>query len=235
MGPFTISSRFEGIAGIGQGGHLAGILAEELGSVTRVDFRSPIPLEHPLSTTTDKTGIVVWDGDTRIAEAAPSSVTSTPPPPVTTEQAERARRWAVDRFVDRVRTCFSCGSRPDSLGVHAGRVDGTDLFATPYTPPAWTSDHEGDVRHRFLWAPLDCAAGWRVALDAHRRLAVTGWLTVEIFERVPAGAPLVVVADADDGWNERKRHARSALYSDDGRLLAASESLWISVPDHTRS
>jgi hypothetical protein len=229
-GTLTIDSRFQGIRGIGQGGHFAGLLAEQRSRPTRVWFRAPIPLDHPLRVDDRDSKLVVSHGETEIAHAEDATVESAPPDAVSLDQAERGRRWAVGRHFARVESCFSCGMGPESLRVHAGKV-GTGPFATPFTPPLWTAGPHGTVRDRFLWAPLDCAAGWRVSLDEPRRLAVTGWLSAEVVAPVGPGTPLVVVADADGAWSGRKRMARSAIYTADGALVARAESLWISVAE----
>ncbi len=224
----VVDPRFKGVEGIGQGGHFAGVLAERRGAPTRVWFRAPIPLGRPLHLEESPDGLVVTDGSVEIARAEDASTEKAPPLPVSLETAEAGRRWAVGRHHARVEGCFSCGMGLESFRVHAGDVGG-GLFATPFVPPAWTAGEDGVVLDRFLWAPLDCAAGWRVMLDGPRRLAVTGWLHAEILKAVRPDEPLVVVADTEPEWMGRKRFARSAMYTADGRLVAQAESLWISV------
>ncbi|HEY5685354.1 MAG TPA: hypothetical protein VIY70_08290 [Acidimicrobiia bacterium] len=227
-GGISIDPRFQGISGIGQGGHFAGLLAERRRAGTRVWFRAPIPLGRRLNLDERGATLVVRDGATEIALAENASVEADPPPFVSLAAAEKGRSWAVGRHLPRVEGCFSCGMGPESLRIHAGRVD-EELYATPYTPPAWTAGPDGTVLDRFLWAPIDCAAGWRVSLDEPQRPAVTGWLTAEIATAVTPGTPLVVVATAEDGWTGRKRMASSAVYTGDGTLVAKSESLWIAL------
>jgi hypothetical protein len=52
---------------------------------------------------------------------------------------------------------------------------------------------------------------------------------VRVHADVRPGDRLVVVADAQPDWDGRKKRARSAIYTEDGSLVAASESLWIAV------
>lgn len=225
----TVESRFQGIEGMAQGGHLAGMVAASLEDDVAIAFRAPCPLETPLTLE----GVnghhqLLW-GDTVVLEADPDDSTPTPPPFVAWEAAVVARNWAEDQaHVQAVTTCFSCGSGPDTLRVHAGKVNGTTLYASPLVLPAWTAN-DGRVEHRFLWAPIDCAAGWRVSMGEGSRPALTGRLRVVVHKDVSPDEPLVVVADADADWNGRKRTARSAIYRVNGSLVASSESLWIAL------
>lgn len=227
-GGISIDPRFQGISGIGQGGHFAGLLAERRRAPTRVWFRAPIPLGRNMSLDEREETLVVRDGPTEIALAENAAVQTDPPPAVSLDEADQGRRWALRRRILRAEGCFSCGMGPESFRVHAGRVRG-GLFATPYTPPPWTAGPEGTVSDRFLWAALDCAAGWTVSLDGPTTPAVTGWLAAEIATAVAPGTPLVVVAAAEDGWTGRKRMASSAAYTGDGTLVAKADSLWIAV------
>lgn len=221
----TVPQRFQGIDGIAQGGHIAGLVAGHLGDAVAITFRNPCPLDRPLDLIDGR----LLDGDTVILESAPAGDISAAPDFVAWSDAVAAREWAEHQpGIPRVSHCFSCGSDPASLRVHAGRVDGSGIFATPLTHPRWTAP-EGTVEHRFLWAPVDCAAGWRVSLDDRARPAVTGRLQVTVRTEVEPGTRLVVVADAEPEWNGRKRRARSAIYRDDGELVAAAESLWIAL------
>lgn len=212
-----------------QGGHLAGLVASHVGHEVAVTFRAPCPLDVPLTLVANGAGHTLLHEETVVLEAAADHSTPSPPPFVPWEVAEEARDWAeAQPSIDRVGTCFSCGSGTGSLRVHAGSVAGSSLYASPLRPPEWAAP-DGRVAQRFLWAPIDCAAGWRVTLGEGGRLAVTGRLRVQVHDDVSPGDRLVVVADAAPEWTGRKRGARSAIYRDDGTLVASSESLWIAV------
>lgn len=226
----TIPRRFQGIAGMAQGGHAAGVFAAALGGPVVISFRSPCPLETPLDVIADGDRHVLADGDRMIMEAESGQVEVEPPAPVTPDEAAAGREWAERRPIgSNISTCFSCGDSSHSFRVHAGKVPGADVYATPLVHPEWTAP-DGVVEDRFLWAPIDCAAGWRVSIGDDGRPAVTGRLAVRVERRVRAGEPLVVVAQADGPWRGRKRSARSAIYTHGGELVAASESLWIALP-----
>jgi hypothetical protein len=93
--------------------------------------------------------------------------------------------------------------------------------ASPWTPPAWAADAEGNVRPEFVWAALDCPATF-----AAPELGVLARFVVRIDAPVVAGHEHVVV-----GWplgaDGRKQHAGSAVFTSGGELLAASRALLI--------
>lgn len=225
----VVESRFCGLEGMGQGGYSAGLLAEALDRQVLVRFHSPVPLDLPLRIDTSNATSRLLHHGNLILSAEQTGEHDEPPPSVDLETATAGREWAESRFLEPARTCFSCGSRPDSLRIHAGQVD-SNLFATPYVPPDWTAAGDGDVRLPYVWAPLDCAAGWHVALDeTEPRLAVTGWLTVDQLLPLQPENTYIVVTSAHEEWNGRKRQATSAIYDSGGVLHARSASLWISV------
>jgi hypothetical protein len=214
---------------MGQGGYSAGVLAEAIGSTVTVRFHSPVPLDQPLRIERHGDTTNLLSDGVAVLSAQPGSLQNAPPAPVEPAAAATGRRWAESRFLEPARSCFSCGSGPDSLRIHAGQVDDS-RFATPFTPPPWVANADGEVRLPFVWAPLDCAAGWHVALDqSDPRLAVTGWLIVVQHRPLLVGRDYVVVTSTDPGWEGRKRGASSAIYDRDGALCASSSSLWISV------
>ncbi len=225
----VIESRFRGLEGMGQGGYSAGLLVEALGRPVTVRFHRPVPLELPLRIDTSTSTTQLMNEGELVLSAGPAPTAVDQPPSVDLDTATAGREWAESRFLEPARSCFSCGSRPDSLRIHAGQVD-SNLFATPYVPPDWTAGDDGRVRLPFVWAPLDCAAGWHVALDeTEPRLAVTGWLTVDQVLPLEPGNAYIVVTSAHEEWDGRKRPATSAIYDSEGVLHARSSSLWISV------
>jgi hypothetical protein len=229
MKSFTVDRRFQGIQGIGQGGYLAGLIASAEPGVRQVDFRNPIPLETELVHEETAVGTRVRNADTIVIETRPGNLPSRTPAFVDLDTAGRAREVGERHALERIGWCFSCGSRPDTLRVHAGPV-GDGRFATPYLPPEWTRAADGSVAPSFVWAPLDCASGWGLTWDPPRPTAVTGFLTVELRSEVIPGTEYVIVAESDEGWRARKRWSWSAMYTPEGELVANSESLWISLP-----
>jgi hypothetical protein len=224
-GQITVDSQFCGIADRGQGGYLAGLVAGLTTEPVQVDFRNPIPLDEPLSVSERGDRIMVQSGDTVILERRSGSPPARVPEFVDLDMATRARDLAESNVPAYVGSCFSCGTRPDTLRVHAGPT-GDGRFATPYVPPAWVAP-EGFVDAPFIWAPLDCASGWALAWHPPQPVAVTATYTVHVHQPVHPGHEYIVVAETEPDWRARRRNAWSALYTTDGELMASTESLWI--------
>ncbi|MDH5295403.1 MAG: hypothetical protein OEW91_17160 [Acidimicrobiia bacterium] len=223
----VVPERFCGVAGLGQGGYLAGLMAGGAREPYQVDFRNPIPLDVELVIEQTPRGIAVTHGTTVIAEGKPGTSPSRTPEMVEWSLALAARDRAEQAMPAHVGSCFSCGTRPDSLRVHAGPA-GDGRFSTPYVPPAWT-ENEGIVSAPFVWAPLDCSSGWCLSWDPPRPRAVTGMMTLEYLRDVEPEQDHVVVADSDGPWRARTRRSWSALYTKEGTLVARSESLWVAL------
>lgn len=230
MAVIVVARRFQGLAGIGQGGYLAGLLAGRREGAFAVDFRQPIPLETPIEIETIGDRVIGSHQGRVIIEGRPAPEPGDPPPFVDLERAGRARGAAEADFLAPTQECFSCGNRPGNLAIHAGPVD-HDLYATPYLPPDWTAQPDGMLAPSFVWAPVDCASGWRTCWERPRRLGVTGWMALQQVLPVRAGEPHVIVATAGPVWKARKRRSAAALYRADGTLCARADSLWIALPD----
>jgi hypothetical protein len=223
---FIVPGRFEGAPGRAQGGYAAGILHD--GRPHRVWFRSAIPLDTELEVRIDgETTSVVLDG-TLILESHPVDPLQDPLPPVTMDQAIAGReRVESAGLPEMIAPCYSCGTVEGTLRTHPGQVGDSDTWGAPMIYPDWTGTN-GTVDPKHVWSVVDCAAGYPVALGAQPRMAFTGWLTVDVRSTIEPGQPTVVVATAGP-WEGRKRSARSALWTEDGELVAVSESRWISV------
>jgi len=170
----------------------------------------------------------VLDRDALVAEArsAPEFEVEVPAP-VSLAQARQAVARYRGRSDGPFSTCFVCGlARADAFGVFAGQVEGREVVASPWTPPAWTADASGRVLAEFVWAVLDCPASFAAHLGAELTTSVLARLTARIDSPVVAGEEQVVIAwpIETDG---RKRRAGSAVLSPDGEALAVAEALLI--------
>jgi len=194
-----------------------------------VTLRRPVPLGRPLEVDRPGPGAaVVKDEKTLIAEARTAALEIIVPPPVTLEEAERARegyRSAQEIFS----TCFVCGpDREDSQRVFAGPVAGRDIAATPWTPRGdWISE-DGFVRPEFVWAVLDCPTYFALEIDRPGLTAMLGRMTARLFGAVPAGETQVVMAWSI-GSERRKHEAGCAVFSEAGELRAAAKAIQIQV------
>jgi hypothetical protein len=225
----SIPARFNGPLENGQGGYSAGIAAALVGGAAEVTLRRPVPLDTELAVARNDDGALqLLDGDALVVEARPApDLEIDVPPEVTPKEARRASaayRGVHDGPFSR---CFVCGlARDDALGVFAGDVEGRDVVASPWTPPAWTADGAGTVRREFVWAALDCPTFFAAYIGQELPMSVLGRLTARIDAPVRAGEEHVVMA-----WplevDGRKRTAGAAVLSAEGEPLAVARALMI--------
>jgi hypothetical protein len=230
----SISRRFNGPLDSGNGGYSAGVVASSfLTGAAAVNRRSPVPLDTALQVLRQSDGsIEVLDAEELIMDAR-----STPdfeielPEPVSVDDARAAAaryRGLADGLFSR---CFVCGrAREDAFGVFAGAVEGRDLVASPWVPPAWAADESGQVRPEFVWAVLDCPTYFALYAGEELPVSVLASLTARLDAPVAAGEEHVVIA-WPIGRDGRKHHAGSAVLTADGDLLAAARALLVQVQD----
>jgi hypothetical protein len=228
----VIDHRYCGPPDAGNGGYVGGILARRLGGTVEANFRRPVPLDRELHLDQGSDGALrLYDHGNLLVEAAPSTVTLAVPEAPTLQEAEAASGRHIGRVT---RTpfvrCFGCGLERGAgygLRIFAGPSDRENLYAAPWLPESTFADADGRVRPEFVWASLDCSAGFAL-MGLKLRTFVTAQLAVDIRERPYAGAPYVVAAWVV-GRGERKNVCGTALFAIDGRLLALARSLWIEV------
>ena len=225
----SIPSRFNGPLESGNGGYCSGVIAGFLEGAAEVSLRAPIPLDKPLQVVRENEGSVrVLDGATLVAEArsAPELEVEVPEPvsPHEASLAAAGYRGLSDGLFS---CCFVCGrAREDAFGVFAGAVEGRELVASPWTPPAWTADAAGRVLPQFVWAVLDCPTYFALYMNGELPMSVLARLTARIDAPVVAGEEHVVIA-----WpieiDGRKHHAGAAVLSAHGDTLALARALLI--------
>jgi hypothetical protein len=225
----SIPARFNGPLHSGQGGYSAGVLAAFVDGQAEVSLRRPVPLDRALSVRRDGDGAVrLLDGDELIADAqAAAPLDLDVPAPVGVEEARAATERYVGSRDGPFSRCFVCGlARDDGFDVFAGEVLGRNVMASPWTPPDWAAGDDGVVRPEFVWAALDCPATFAPLLGGAVDVGFLARFGVRIDAPVVAGAEHVIV-----GWpiaiEGRKYHAGSAVFSEDGALLAAARALLI--------
>ena len=218
----TIARRYRGPRTSANGGYAAGLLAQAVGVPgVEVTLRLPPPLERPLAVVPDGERLLLLDGEALVAEAQPRDPDIRPPAPPSFEEAVESARnvggWGAPEFDE----CFVCGNRPegDGLDIHAGRVPGRtdELVAT-----TWVA-HE--VRPEIVWAAIDCPGAYALRGEG-RGEPLLARITARA-DRLPAEGERCVVV----GWpldaDGRKRHAGTALFGEEGDVLAVSRQLWI--------
>lgn len=225
----TIPARFNWPSQSGNGGYAAGVAANFVQGPAEMNLRSPVPLDTPLEVATDEDGTVrLLDGELLVVEGGPAGELDLEvPAPVSVEQAREAVARYRGILGGEFSRCFVCGrEREDGFEVFAGEVEGRDLVASPWTPPEWTADDEGNVRPEFVWSVLDCPTYFAVHRGGELPVAFLARLATRIDAPVAAGVEHVVI-----GWpieiDGRKHHAGSAVLSADGSPLAAARALMI--------
>jgi hypothetical protein len=226
-----VPTRFCGPPGTGNGGYVAGRLADVwlahggVGAV-RVTLRQPPPLQTPLDVRVDGTGVTATFGGAVIADATPAALDGAPVDPVPFAVAQAAMAGFVSRQGHPFPGCFVCGSdrpAPDGLGLRPGPVaDRPGTVATTWVP----SSAGGQVPAALVWAALDCPSGWAADLAEHPR--VLGRITAEVDARPEPGDRCVVVGRLL-GTEGRKAFTASTAYDADGRVLGRAEATWLQV------
>ena len=226
----TLSPRFQGATGKGHGGYVAGLMSEAIIGRATVDFSATIPLGRPLQITTTERATYLNDGDTAVLRIRPTTKDIHVPAPVTIEQALAAQARSPVHTFNTLPDCFSCGTGRDSMNVHAGPVDGRDVYATTWTPSPESSGGATTVAlPRYVWGAIDCPSGWIIGTSGEGfRMSVTGEMWAEVFAPVRVGVTHVLVAWGDT-WRGRRANAGTSLFDADGTCLAAAQSMWIAT------
>ncbi|MFI6597031.1 PaaI family thioesterase [Nonomuraea sp. NPDC050536] len=224
----TVPERFRGPAAVANGGWIAGTMADALNghrSAVEVTLHAPTPLETELRLEHVANTVTLSDGDKLLVEAFPVAEDLEAPDFVSFTDAARAEAgfpgWHGHAFPE----CFVCGLREpgDGLRVFPGPVEGTNLVAAGWRVPFTVADEDG-VPAAIVGAALDCVTGW--AHFAPGESALLGRLAVQIHRRVYAGGTYSVVGEAT-GRDGRKLFGRSAIYENDGALVASARATWI--------
>jgi hypothetical protein len=225
----SIPGRFNGPLTSGHGGYCSGVVASLVEGPAEVTLRSPIPLDTPLDVIRGDDGSArVLDGETLVAEAhRAAGLDLEVPAPVSASEARLATQRYLGSPDGLFGRCFVCGrGREDALGVFAGKVEGREVVASPWTPPDWTADTDGRVLPEFVWAVLDCPTYFAVYTDGELPMSFLARMAARIEGPVIAGEEHVVIA-WPVGVDGRKRHAGAAVLSAGGTPLAVASALMI--------
>lgn len=217
----TFDRRFRGPLTSANGGYACGRLAAYVeADEVEVTLRQPPPLERSLVVRLDDGVVALLDGDAVVAGARPATVGLDAPRAVSLDEAEAARERHVRGESADFRECFVCGDRSsgDGLAIRVGAVSGREpLHAAPWTPR--------DTGAEIVWAAIDCPGAYAIGAEG-RGEVVLGRMTARILRVPEVGESCVVVA-----WpleeEGRKLIAGTALFVEDGELLALARQIWI--------
>lgn len=235
MTRLSIPRRFNGPPASGNGGYVAGLLAERLGAAAAaVSLRAPPPLDAALEVReAPGGGLSLHHDGTLLAEAVAAplvlDVPALPDPDAAAAAGALGRLRARSRSGNPYDRCYGCGiARDDGLRLVPFPVGDTGLVATDWIPDEALAGPGGALPAPIAWAALDCPAGiaWSHRLpDAPPMMTVR--MAASLDAPILAGERHVVV-----GWpiarDGRKLHAGTAIVAAaDGRVLARSLQLWL--------
>lgn len=215
----TLPRHYRGPLASANGGYACGRLAAFVDAQeVEVTLRLPPPLDRPLGVERDADGVRLMDGDALVAQARPAPVEVQAPAPVSVEVAEESRERHVRGWSPDFGECFVCGVRDDGLEIRVGPVTGREpLHASPIALP--------ESRSEIVWAAIDCPGAYAVGAEGRGDI-VLGRMTARV-DRVPEADESCVVASWPLGEDGRKLYAGTALFAEDGELLALARQTWI--------
>lgn len=234
MRTLRIPHRFNGPAHSGNGGWTAGALAETCGLQPPVTVRLkvPPPLGMNLAVAEVHGTVELQIGMEVVAVATSEGQESwtdwSDISPVTLAEARAAEEEYAGRRSHAFPTCFSCGpdrEPGDGLRIFPGPV-GEGRVAASWTPDPSVAEPDGSVGAPVTWAALDCVSAW--SSDLEHRPVVLAQMTAQVESPPRAGAPYVVQGLLR-GMDGRKTWTASAMFDENGRLVAQAEQLWIAV------
>ena len=215
----TLPRHYRGPLTSANGGYACGRLAAFVAAEeVEVTLRLPPPLDRPLSVVRDGDAVHLLDGDALVAEAQPASVELDVPAAVSIEVADASRDKHVRGWSPEFSECFVCGVREDGLELRVGPVAGREpLHASPISLP--------EALPELVWAAIDCPGAYAVGAQGRGDI-VLGRMTARV-HRVPAAGETCVVTSWPVGEDGRKLFAGTALFAEDGALLALARQTWI--------
>lgn len=233
----AVPGHVHGYPEVAFGGYVAGVLAKRSEHKTlRVDFRSKVPLETPLTLTPTRDGgqaLTAADG-TLLAETTAAELTLDPPAAPSWSEAKAITAAALASERRGITNCYGCGS-----GCAPGRglllfpsdADHLDLIVAAWVPDPLLGTDEGLLPTETVWAALDCPGGWASMRQPGTSFgSVTAALTATQLQPIHAGGEYISYAwpISRDG---RKCTVGVALATADGEPCALAEALWIE-PKH---
>lgn len=231
-----IDARYNGPRGLGNGGYVAGALADFVAGDAEVRIQRGFPLDTPLAVVRDaEGGVRCLRGGDLLGTARPVVLDlAIPPPPTLAVAAEATGRFRCIHCSD-PRGCYVCSPHRapgEGLRVFCGPLEpgGELIVAGVWVPDAALADAEGCIAPRLVWAALDCPGGYAIAAlnpDAHRQLLGTCAATLR--RPLRAGARYILSSWQVAPPEGRKRFMGVAIHDVEGTLCAAARQIWIAV------
>lgn len=227
---FTIARRYRGPEDSGNGGYTCGMVARFIDGDAEVTLRSPPPLEVPLSVErTEGGGVEVYHGEVLVAEGRPVGLDLEVPAPPSLAEAEAARDrytgWRRHAFPH----CFVCGTDRDpgdGMRIWAGKVEGRDLWASPWQPDSRLPAADGFLESEIVWSALDCPGAWAVERAQQERPVVLGRMAARL-ERPVSVAGRYITCGWPIGVDGRKLFSGTGLFDTAGNRHGIALQTWI--------
>jgi hypothetical protein len=225
----VIGRRFRGPPTSGNGGYTCGMLAAAASRPVEVRLIAPPPLDVPLEIVADpgSGGLVLLDGEEKVATATPRTLELEVPQPPSYEEALAAVSNYEGFQEHAYSDCFVCGpvrTRGDGMRIFASPIAGTNVVAAAWLPDRSLVGADGKVLPEFMWAALDCPGFF--ATGAAARGVLLGTYAARIDRCVHLDAPCVVI-----GWalqHEGRKHVvGTAIFDNFGELCGRALATWI--------
>lgn len=218
----------------GNGGYVAGIVANAIDGCAEVTLKAPPPLDTAMAIKRFDDGVSLVSGDVEYAIGKKSDLDLDPPkPPCADEIAAAAARYE-DHGPSDFSGCFVCGrdrEPGDGLRIYAGALnsDGRSV-AAPWKVPETLDLIDGRVAPEYVWAAMDCPGAytlWNHNDDVSPN-TLLGRMTAEICQAPKPGDACAIM-----GWylesDGRKHYAGTAAFGPDGALLGLAKQVWIEL------
>lgn len=228
-----VHRRFRGPPTSGNGGYVAGLVAEWIDGPAQVDLLAPIPLEVPLHRRRDDGEVMLFDSQRNYARAEllDDPLDFEVPGPPTEDELEAAAMSFPGPGGHPIPGCFVCGTERvpgDGLCIFPGESPHRDVAVAEWTPGDDLAGEDGHVEERYLWAVLDCPSYF--GLCDPRPLALLARIAARIDRPVSTGELLRLT-----GWElsreGRKHYAATVIHDEAGEIVAVAKTLWIEVKD----
>lgn len=228
-----IARRFRGPPDSANGGYACGLMGCRIHGRARARLNEPPPLDTPmvLRTLDAERAELLLDGRA-IGTAQSTDLTWQVPAPLAFDRAVHASSAFAWYTGHPFASCFVCGpdrAENDGLRIFPGAVPERGVVAAPWVPAPSVCDAGATVQPEIVWAALDCPSWFGIlAFEPDARYALLGELAAHIVERPRQGDRCVVLGWAG-GRDGRKLRGGTAIYADDGALLASSAATWIEL------
>ena len=226
-----IHRRFRGPPTSGNGGYVAGVVAEWVDGPAQVDLLAPIPLEVPLHRRRDDGDVMLFDTARNYAHARPLDrpLDIDPPAAPSEDELEAAAMNFPGESGHPIPGCFVCGTERvpgDGLCIYPGESPHRDVAVAEWVPDEGSADQHGHVDERYLWAVLDCPSYF--GLCEPRPLALLARISASIERPVTLGERLRIT-----GWElsreGRKHHSATVIHDERNGVVAIARALWVEV------